>query len=136
MPISDKLIDQLLEGNNSPESILGEDGLLKQLIKRIEERALDAEMDQHLGYGKHEPSGCNTGNSRNGKSRKTVRSIHGEIDLDVPRDRNGVFKPQLVKKGEKQLNGFDDRVISLYARGMTTRDIQTYFDEVLKADFS
>jgi len=136
MPISDKLIDQLLEGNSSPESILGEDGLLKQLTKRIAERALDVELDQHLGYSKHETSGRNTGNSRNGKSRKTVRSIHGEIDLEVPRDRNGEFEPQLVKKGEKQLNGFDDRVISLYARGMTTRDIQAHFAEVYGVEVS
>lgn len=136
MPISDKLIDQLLEGNNSPESILGEDGLLKQLTKRIAERALDAEMDQHLGYSKHEVAGRNTGNSRNGKSRKTVRSIHGEIDLDVPRDRNGEFEPQLVRKGEKQLNGFDDRIISLYARGMTTRDIQAHFLETYGVEVS
>ncbi len=136
MPISDKLIDQLLEGNNSPESILGEDGLLKQLTKRIAERALDAEMDQHLGYSKHEVAGRNTGNSRNGKSRKTVRSIHGEIDLDVPRDRNGDFEPQLVRKGEKQLNGFDDRILSLYARGMTTRDIQAHFLETYGVEVS
>ncbi len=136
MPISDKLIDQLLEGNNTPESILGEDGLLKQLTKRIAERALDAEMDQHLGYSKHEAVGRNTGNSRNGKSRKTVRSIHGEIGLDVPRDRNGEFEPQLVRRGEKQLNGFDDRIISLYARGMTTRDIQAHFVETYGVDVS
>lgn len=127
MPISDKLIDQLLEGNKSPEDILGEEGLLKQLTKRVAERALEAEMDHHLGYQKNDPAGNNTGNSRNGKGRKKVRSVHGEIELDVPRDRNGKFDPQLVKKGEKQLNGFDDRVISLYARGMTTRDIQAHF---------
>lgn len=127
MPISDKLIDQLLEGNKSPEDILGEEGLLKQLTKRVAERALDAEMDHHLGYQKNDPAGNNTGNSRNGKGRKKVRSVHGEIELEIPRDRNGHFDPQLVKKGEKQLNGFDDRVISLYARGMTTRDIQAHF---------
>ena len=127
MPISDKLIDQLLEGNKSPEDILGEEGLLKELTKRVAERALEAEMDHHLGYQKNDPTGNNTGNSRNGKGRKKVRSVHGEIDLEVPRDRNGKFDPQLVKKGEKQLNGFDDRIISLYARGMTTRDIQAHF---------
>lgn len=129
MPISDELIDKLLDGNNSPEDILGEDGLLKQLTKRVAERALEAEMDDHLGYSKHHPKGKNTGNSRNGKGNKIVRSVHGEIDLDVPRDRNGTFEPKLVKKGEKQLNGFDERIISLYARGMTTRDIQAHFEE-------
>jgi len=136
MPISDELIDKLLEGHDSPEAILGDDGLLKQLTKRVAERALEAEMDDHLGYSKHHPKGNNTGNSRNGKGRKTVRSLHGEIDLDVPRDRNGTFDPKLVKKGEKQLNGFDDRIISLYARGMTTRDIQAHFAEAYGVEVS
>ncbi len=136
MPITDKLIDQLLDGCDSPDDILGEVGLLKQLTKKVAERALNAEMEQHLGYAKHAPEGKNSGNSRNGKSTKTVRSVHGEIDLDVPRDRNGTFDPRLVKKGEKQLNGFDDRIISLYARGMTTRDIQAHFEEAYGVDVS
>lgn len=117
MPISDKLIDQLLEGCDSPDDILGEAGLLKQLTKKVAERALNAEMEQHLGYAKHSLEGKNSGNSRNGKTSKKIRSVHGEIELDIPRDRNGSFEPKLVKKGEKQLNGFDDRIISLYARG-------------------
>ncbi len=129
MPISDKLIDQLLEGYDSPDDILGEAGLLKQLTKKVAERALNAEMEQHLGYAKHAPEGRNSGNSRNGKSSKKLRSVHGEIELDIPRDRNGSFEPKLIKKGEKQLNGFDARIISLYARGMTTRDIQAHFEE-------
>lgn len=136
MPISDKLIDQLLEGCDSPDDILGEAGLLKQLTKKVAERALNAEMEQHLGYAKHAPEGHNSGNSRNGKSSKTVRSVHGEIDLDIPRDRNGTFAPKLVKKGEKQLGGFDDRIVSLYARGMTTRDIQAHFEESYGVDVS
>jgi len=129
MPITDKLIDQLLDGCDSPEDILGDAGLLKQLTKKVAERALNTEMEQHLGYAKHSPEGRNTGNSRNGKSRKTVRSVHGELEIDIPRDRNGSFEPKLIRKGEKQLNGFDDRIISLYARGMTTRDIQAHFEE-------
>jgi putative transposase len=92
MPIPDTLIDQLLEGCSSPEDILGESGLLKQLTKRIAERVLDAEMDSHLGYAKHASQGKNTGNSRNGKSPKTVRSVHGDIELEVPRDRNSTFE--------------------------------------------
>lgn len=136
MPISDKLIDQLLEGHNSPEAILGEEGLLKQLTKRVAERALQAEMDQHLGDDKHDRKGHNSGNSRNGKTRKSVRSIHGDIELAIPRDRNGSFEPQLVKKHDKQLNGFDDRIISLYAKGMTTRDIQAHFLDVYGVETS
>lgn len=136
MPITDKLIDQLLEGSNSPDDILGETGLLKQLTKRLAERALDAEMEQHLGYAKHDPAGHNTGNSRNGKTSKSVRSVHGKMELDIPRDRDGSFAPLLIKKGEKQLNGFDDRIVSLYARGMTTRDIQAHFEEAYGVEVS
>lgn len=136
MPIPDNLIDQLLEGCSSPKDILGESGLLKQLTKRIAERVLDTEMDSHLGYAKHAAHGKNTGNSRNGKSAKTVRSVHGDIELEVPRDRNSTFEPQLVKKGERQLQGFDDRIVSLYARGMSTRDIQAHFTEVYGVEVS
>ncbi|HSG03602.1 MAG TPA: transposase, partial [Marinobacterium sp.] len=136
MPISDELIAQLLEGCSSPDDILGEDGLLKQLTKKVAERALDVEMNEHLGYAKNDPSGKNTANSRNGKGRKSVRSIHGEMELEVPRDRNGTFEPKLVRKGEKQPNGFDDRIISLYARGMTTRDIQAHFEEAYGVEVS
>ena len=136
MPISDKLIDQLLDGHSSPEDLLGENGLLKQLTKRVAERALEAEMEEHLGYEKHEAKGKNTGNSRNGKTSKSVRSVHGDIDIEVPRDRNSTFEPKLVKKHDKQLNGFDDRVISLYAKGMTTRDIQGHFMEAYGVEVS
>jgi transposase-like protein len=136
MPITDKLIDQLLEGCSSPDDILGESGLLKQLTKKVAERALEAEMEEHLGYAKHDAAGKNTGNSRNGKSRKSVRSVHGDIELEVPRDRNGSFEPKLVKKGEKQLHGFDDRIVSLYARGMTTRDIQAHFQDAYGVEVS
>jgi transposase-like protein len=136
MHISDKLIDQLLDGHSSPEDLLGENGLLKQLTKRVAERALEAEMEEHLGYEKHEAKGKNTGNSRNGKISKSVRSVHGDIDIDVPRDRNSTFDPQLVKKHEKQLNGFDDRIITLYAKGMTTRDIQAFFLETYGVEVS
>jgi putative transposase len=136
MPVSDQLIDQLLADYKSPEDLLGEQGLLKQLTKKLAERALEAEMEQHLGYAKHDTAGKNTGNSRNGKSRKTVRSIHGDIDIETPRDRNGSFEPQLIKKGEKQLGGFDERIVSLYARGMSTRDIQAHFEDVYGVEVS
>ncbi len=101
MPITDKFINQLLVGCNSPDDILGDAGLLKQLTKKVTERALNAEMEQHLGYAKHAPEGKNSGNSRNGKSTKTVRSVHGDIKLDIPRDRKGTFTSQLIKKDEK-----------------------------------
>ncbi|MGI0154482.1 IS256 family transposase [Idiomarina loihiensis] len=136
MPISDKLIDQLLDGCDSPEDILGEAGLLKQLTKKVAERVLEAEMEAHLGYAPNDSAGNNSGNSRNGKTKKTVRSINGDVELDIPRDRNGSFEPKLVRKGERQLNGFDERIIALYARGMTTRDIQAYLEEAYGVEVS
>ena len=136
MPISEKLIDQLLEGCDSPEDILGEAGLLKQLTKKVAERALEAEMEAHLGYASNDAAGNNSGNSRNGKTKKTVRSTNGDVELDIPRDRNGSFDPKLVRKGERQLNGFDERIVALYARGMTTRDIQAYLEEAYGVEVS
>ncbi|CAK8741533.1 IS256 family transposase ISSod18 [Sodalis praecaptivus] len=125
MPISNELIDQLLQDCHSPQDLLGESGLLKVLTKRLAERVLEAEMEMHLGYAKHDPVGNNSGNSRNGKISKSVRSQNGEIELDIPRDRNSTFEPTLIGKNEKQLNGFDDRILSLYSRGLSTRDIQS-----------
>ncbi len=136
MPISDKLIDQLLEGCDSPEDILGEAGLLKQLTKKVAERALEAEMEAHLGYAPNDADGNNSGNSRNGKTKKNVRSTNGDVELNIPRDRNGSFDPKLVRKGERQLNGFDERIVALYARGMTTRDIQAYLEEAYGVEVS
>ena len=136
MPVSDQLIDQLLADYKSPQYLIGEHGILKQLTKKLAERALEAEMEQHLGYAKHDAAGKNTGNSLNGKSRKSVRTIHGDIELDPLRDRNGSFEPKLIKKGEKQLGGFDQRIVSLYARGMSTRDIQAHFEETYGVEVS
>jgi|TARA_R100000687_G_scaffold907_1_gene1868 transposase-like protein len=136
MPISDKLIDQLLDGCDSPEDILGEAGLLKQLTKKVAERALEAEMEAHLGYAPNDATGNNSGNSRNGKTKKSVRSSNGDVELDIPRDRNSSFEPKLVRKGNRQLNGFDERIVSLYARGMTTRDIQAYLEEAYGVEVS
>ena len=136
MPITDQILDQLLADCKSPEDLMGEQGLLRQLTKKLAERALEAEMEHHLGYPKNSPAGKNTGNSRNGKTAKTVRSVHGELELEIPRDRNSTFEPQLVKKREKQLGGFDDRILSLYARGLSTRDIQAHFEDVYGVEVS
>ena len=132
---TDKLLDELLKGKK-PEEILGEGGLLGELTKRLVERALEGEMTDHLGYELHSPTGKNTGNSRNGKAHKTVQSKNGEMDITVPRDRNGEFEPQLVKKRHRRLPGFDDKVIALYARGMTTRDIQGHLHELYGVEVS
>jgi len=108
----------------------------RQLKKMTVEAALGAEMEDHLGYTKHSPEGHHTGNSRNGYSAKTLKGNHGEVGIEVPRDRNGSFEPQLVRKGQTRLTEFDDQILSLYAKGMTTRDIVDTFKEMYDADVS
>ena len=117
------LIDELLAGCKTPADIAGENGLLKQLTKAIIERAMQAELTTHLGYEKHSVEGHNTGNSRNGTSGKRLKGDFGTLEIAVPRDREASFEPQLVAKGETRWHGFDDKILSLYARGMTTREI-------------
>jgi putative transposase len=136
MAIDPKLIDQLLANYKEPEEIIGENGLLKQLTKAILERALSAELTDHLGYHKHDPVGYNSGNSRNGKSQKKLKGDFGEIDLETPRDRNGSFEPRIIEKGQTRFTGFDDKILSMYARGMSTRDIQAHLKEVYGVDVS
>ncbi|MEZ5670118.1 MAG: IS256 family transposase [Alphaproteobacteria bacterium] len=131
MPIlRPELLDELLAGYEKPDDLLGEEGLFRQLKKALLERALGAELAEHLGYDKGDPAGRGTGNSRNGYSAKTVLTDDGEVDLAVPRDRNGTFEPLIVPKGERRLDGFDDRIVSLYARGMTVREIQGHLQEL------
>ncbi len=136
MEIKDELIDELIKGYQSPEEILGENGLLKQLTKAVLERCLQGEMTHHLGYGKHDTKGKNSGNSRNGSSKKTVTGEQGEIPIKVPRDRKGTFEPLIVPKGQTRFNEFDDKIISLYARGLTTRDIQSHLEEIYGVEVS
>lgn len=107
----DELIDELLKDYKKPEDIIGENGLLKELTKALLERALNSELTHHLGYDKHSPEGKNSGNSRNGKSTKALKSDHGELNISVPRDRDSEFEPQIVKKGQRRFTGFDDKDI-------------------------
>jgi putative transposase len=130
------LIDQLLKDNHSPEDVLGENGLLKQLTKAVLERAMQAELSHHLGYEKHSLQGNNSGNSRNGKSKKTLKGDFGNLPIDVPRDRNASFEPQIIPKGETRFAGFDDKILSLYARGMSTRQIQQHLEEIYQVEVS
>ena len=132
---TDRMLDELLKGKK-PEEVLGEEGVLKQLTKRLVERALEGEMTTHLGYEKHAGEGKNTGNSRNGKTTKEVKADFGAVEIEVPRDRNAEFEPQLVKKGQRRLPGFDEKVIALYARGMTTREIQGHLHEIYGVEVS
>jgi putative transposase len=118
-------------------SLTGPDGLLKQLTKTVIESALAEEMTEHLGYEKHDPAGAGTGNIRNGTRGKTVLSEHsGPVDIEVPRDRAGTFEPQIVKKRQRRLEGVDEIVLSLYAKGLTTGEISAHFAEIYGASVS
>lgn len=128
--ISDKVLDELLKDYEKPEDLLGPEGIFKALKKRMIEKALGAELTDHLGYEKSDPSGRGSGNSRNGASRKTVKSEDGEVGIAVPRDRAGSFEPQLVKKGQTRIDGFDEKIVSMYARGMSVREIQGRLKEL------
>jgi hypothetical protein len=135
--IDEELADQLLgKAHAEGAELLGPDGLLSQVTRAVLERALAEEMTGHLGYEKHDPAGRGSGNSRNGTTPKTVLTDVGAVDLAVPRDRNGSFEPQIVRKGQTRLDGFNERIIALYARGMTTRDIRAHLREMYDVDVS
>ncbi len=136
MPITPELLDELLKEYKTPEDMLGNDGLLQQLTKALVERALEGEMTHHLGYPPHDASGDKSGNSRNGKSKKTITGKRGRVEIEVPRDRKAEFEPQLVKKGQRRFDGFDDKIISMYARGMSCRQIQAHLQEIYGVEVS
>ena len=112
MTIRRELIDELIATTGG--KVIGPDGLAKELTKALLERMLSGEMNHHLGYEKHAVAGYGTGNSRNGTSRKTVKGEAGEMTLEVPRDRNGTFEPQLIGKHQTRFEGFDDKILSMY----------------------
>jgi putative transposase len=136
MAIDLKLIDKLLADYKTPEDIIGTNGLLKQLTKAVLERAMQAEMTEHLGYEKHDPAGNNSGNSRNGATTKTLKGDFGEVALETPRDRNGSYEPRIIGKGQTRFTGFDDKIISMYVRGMSTREIQGHLEEIYQVEVS
>ena len=134
--VIDQILDQLDLHGMTQEELFGADGLAKKLTSRLLNKALEAEMDTHLGYRKHSSEGDGSGNSRNGYSEKTVITGDGEAQIKVPRDRNGEFEPEIVKKHERRLPLFNEQIISLYSRGMTTRDIQSHLKEIYDVDVS
>jgi putative transposase len=128
--ISDEVIDELLAGASSEEEIAGPGGLLAQLTKRLVERAMEVELTDHVGYEAHcEPPG-GAENQRNGSSPKTLLTEHGPVEIDAPRDRDGSFEPQIVRKRQRRFVGFDEKILALYSRGMSTRDIEAHFQEI------
>ncbi len=134
--VPEELLSGLLADYKKPEDLIGENGLLKQLTKLLVEKALDAELSEHLGHGKNEPVANEAGNTRNGKSRKTLKGEFGELPIEVPRDRHGTFEPQLIPKHQTRWAGFDDKILSLYARGMTVREIQAHLEEMYGTEVS
>ena len=139
MELTEEMIEQLkadLKTVKTYEDLMGKNGAIKKLIKTTLEQMLEAELTEHLGYEKYSPEGKNSGNSRNGKTYKTLKNDNGEIEIAVPRDRNGEFDPIIVKKYEKTIGPIEDKIISMYAKGMTTRDIQTHITELYGIDMS
>jgi putative transposase len=132
-PFSDEQLDEWLKGKRTPEDV---NGLLKELTKAIVERAMQGEMNAHLGYAKHDPAGTNSGNSRNGVTRKKLKGDFGEVEIETPRDRKGEFEPQMVRKNQTRWTGFDGKILSMYARGMSTRDIQGHLEEMYQIEVS
>ena len=128
--ISDEVIDQLLAGARTEEEIAGPGGLLAALTKRLVERAMEVELTDHLGYEPHQEPAGGTGNTRNGTSPKTLVTEHGQVPIDAPRDRDGSFDPQIVKKRQRRFQGFDDKILALYSRGLSTRDIEAHLEEI------
>ena len=133
---ADELLDELLAQCKTPADVVGQHGLIKQLTKRAMERALSGELTAHLGYEPHQKAQEPRSNTRNGASSKTVLLKDGEVQLEVPRDRDGSFEPQLIPKGQRRLEVMDQQIIALYARGLTTREIQAHLQEIYEVEVS
>jgi putative transposase len=132
--ISDEVIDELLAGASTEEEIAGPGGLLAQLTRRLVERAMEVELTDHVGYEPHcEPPG-GAANQRNGTSPKTLITEHGKVGVDAPRDRDGSFEPQIVRKRQRRFVGFDEKILALYSRGLSTRDISAHLQEIYGVD--
>ncbi len=128
--LPDGVVDELLAGAHGEDEIVGPGGLLSQLTKRLVERAMEVELADHLGYEPHlEPPG-GTGNARNGSTPKTLMTEHGQVQIDAPRDRNGSFEPQIVRKRQRRFEGFDEKILALYSRGLSMRDIEAHLAEI------
>jgi putative transposase len=128
--LADEVIDELLAGARTEEEIVGPGGVLAQLTKRLVERAMSAELTEHLGYELHQEPPGGTGNTRNGSTAKTLATEHGPVRIETPRDRKGSFEPQIVRKGQRRFQGFDDKILALYSRGLSTRDIEAHLAEI------
>ena len=134
--LSDEAVDELLAGARTEEEVFGPGGVFAALTERLVERALAVELTDHLGYEPHREPPGGVGNTRNGTTAKTVISEHGRVRIDAPRDRNGTFEPQMVRKRQHRFRGFDDKILALYARGLSTRDITGHLREIYGVEVS
>jgi putative transposase len=128
--LPDELIDELLAGARTEQEIAGSGGLLSQLTKRLVERAMEVELTDHLGYEPHQEPPGGTGNTRNGSTPKTLITEQGPVPINTPRDRQGSFEPQIVRKRQRRFEGFDEKILALYSRGLSTRDIEAHLEEI------
>jgi putative transposase len=128
--LPDELVDELLAGAKTEEEIVGPGGLLGQLTKRLVERAMEVELTDHLGYESHQEPPGGAGNTRNGGTPKTLSTEHGPVEIKTPRDRQGSFEPKIVRKRQRRFDGFDDKILALYSRGLSTRDIEAHLEEI------
>jgi len=136
MAITKEVLDELLKEYKGPDDFYGPEGLIKQLSKALIERAMQAEMTEQIGYEKSESGGKETANRRNGKSSKTLRTDQGPMEIEVPRDRDGEFEPQIVPKHQREWRGFDDKILSMYALGLSTKAIQENIKDIYNVDIS
>jgi putative transposase len=128
--LAEEVIDELLAGARTEEEIVWPGGVLAQLTKRLVERAMSAELSEHLGYELHQEPPGGIGNARNGSMPKTLATEHGPVRIETPRDRKGSFEPQIVRKGQRRFEGFDEKILALYSRGVSTRDIEAHLAEI------
>ena len=134
--ISDELLDELLAGASTEQEIAGPGGVLAQLTKRLVERAMEVELTDHVGYEPHQEPPGGAENQRNGTTPKTLITEHGEVRIDAPRDRDGSFEPKIVRKRQRRFVGFDDKILALYSRGLSTRDISAHLEEIYGVEVS
>jgi putative transposase len=128
--LPDDVVDELLAGAKTEDEIVGPGGLLSRLTSRLVERALETELTDHLGYEPHREPPGGGGNTRNGSTPKTLATEHGPVEIKTPRDRDGSFDPKLVRKRQRRFVGFDEKILALYSRGMSTRDIEAHLREL------
>ncbi len=136
MTIRKELLDEILKDVKSSEDLTGPDGVLNELTGALVSRLMEVEMTDHLGYEKHDPAGRGSGNSRNGRGKKRLRTSRGNVEVDVPRDREGSFEPRIVKKRQTRFEGFDKEILSLYGKGMTVREIQAHLEQLYSVEVS